>query len=201
MSLIDQYYAYHLNRNSTRVITRCINSSRSTWFITHTKRSDTCSRFLEITYQTYLISAKRTKSHRRQSRPGPGLIILLFFARAIYDEFDANAMVTDRIITTHSFRKLWLCFTIIVILAIWKSTHTSHSACTSGLNTNYQQWRNGGFGVTPAASKGNCNSHDAVAAYSWRQIWRHDKLSMIFTIIGVQKSVSVQRLLGLDGLT
>ena len=60
-------------------------------------RSDTCSRFLEITYQNYF-------------RPGPGLItnqiISFIFARTIYDEFDANAMATDRIITAHSFRQL-----------------------------------------------------------------------------------------------
>ena len=33
-------------------------------------------------------------------------IILFIFALTIYDEFDANAIVTDRIITTRSFRQL-----------------------------------------------------------------------------------------------
>ena len=61
-------------------------------------------------------------------QPGLGLIanqiILFIFALMIYDEFDANAMVTDRIITTRSFRQLRLCLIIIVILARLKSTHT-----------------------------------------------------------------------------
>ena len=40
-----------------------------------------------------------------------------------------------------------------------------------------------------------------IAAHSPRQIWRHDKLSTIFTMVGVQKSVSARRLLGLDHFT
>ena len=41
----------------------------------------------------------------------------------------------------------------------------------------------------------------AIAANSPHQICRRDKLSAIFTIVGVQKSVSVRRLLGLDHFT
>ena len=41
----------------------------------------------------------------------------------------------------------------------------------------------------------------AIAAHPWRQICRRDKLSTIFTINGVKKSVSARRLLGLDRVT
>ena len=40
-----------------------------------------------------------------------------------------------------------------------------------------------------------------IAAHSWRQIYRHDKVFTIFTEIGLQKSVSARRLLGLDRST
>ena len=69
---------------------------------------------------------------------------------------------------------------------------------TSGFNTNYQQRRNSGFDASPAALNGNCNSRDAIAAHSWRQNCRRFKLSALFTIIGVKKSVSARRLHGLD---
>ena len=142
-------YIVDLNWHSTRVLTQCINSSRPTWFIIHTKRSDTCSRFLEITYQSYSISANEPKAAGGNLvlvRLGliTNQIILYSFAHAIYDEIDANAMVTDRIITTHSFRHLWLCLIIIVILARLKSTHTLTLSVHSGLNTNHQQRRNNG---------------------------------------------------------
>ena len=41
----------------------------------------------------------------------------------------------------------------------------------------------------------------AIAVHSWRQIYRRDKLSTIFTKIGIKKSVSARRLLGLDHFT
>ena len=41
----------------------------------------------------------------------------------------------------------------------------------------------------------------AIVAHSWRQICRRDKLSTIFTKIGVQKSVFARRLIGLDRFT
>ena len=41
----------------------------------------------------------------------------------------------------------------------------------------------------------------AIAAHSRRRVYRHDTLSMVFTKIDVQKSVSVRRLLGLDHFT
>ena len=41
----------------------------------------------------------------------------------------------------------------------------------------------------------------AIAAHSPRQMCRRDTLSTIFTIVGVQKSVSARRLLGSDHLT
>ena len=80
-----------------------IHSSRPNWVIIHMKRSDTCSRFPAIRYQicSYLLI---------ELNAGQGFIanqiISFMFALTIYDEFDDNAMVTDRTITTRSFQEL-----------------------------------------------------------------------------------------------
>ena len=49
-----------------------------------------------------------------------------------------------------------------------------------------------------AASNGNCNSREG---FERTRRVKFDKLSTIFTIVGVQKSVSARRLLGLHHFT
>ena len=81
-------------------------------------------------------------------------------------------------VTAHSFRQL--CLIIIVILAQSKSTH---SARTSGRNNSDTRQRINGFDVVRVTSN---EAATANASYSWRQICRQDKLSTIFTKIGVK---------------
>ena len=63
----------------------CIHSSRPNWFIINTKRSDTCSRFLENAYQSCSYQLNEPKANQ---------IISFIFARATYNAFNTGAMVT-----------------------------------------------------------------------------------------------------------
>ena len=126
------------------------------------KRSDTCSRFLEITYESCSYQLNEPKA-----AGGHVPVISLIFARVIYDAFNANSMVTVMLCcwpynnctfvsatVSHNYSDNGTIKVNMYILYI----NTPGGGCTSGHNTNYQQRQINGFDVVPAASNVNCSA-------------------------------------------
>ena len=118
------------------------------------KGSNTCSRFLEITYQSCSYRLNEPKAAGGHVVP-----IRATSARAICDTFNAiTVMLYHWPYNNCTFVSATVSHNDSDIGTIEVDAYVVHSACTSSRNTKYQQWRISGVDVVPTASNGNCSA-------------------------------------------
>ena len=121
-------------------------------------------------------------------------IISFHFALAIYDEFDANAMVATNAVSL----SMCNCTFFLETMSHYSDRYWRNRNRRLGVHSgrNYCQLEPINMWFARHRPKPTANAFN-----SCRQNCRHATLSTIFTKFGVQKSVSVRRLLGLDRFT
>ena len=159
-----------------------------------------------------LLSANRPERRSRPYQFGMGSvsvrnsanqIISFHFALAIYDEFDANAIMATNAVS------LSMCYCKLILATVCHNYSDKLYWYNRNRRLGAQSGRH--YCQLEAINRGaltaliwfalNRPKPTANVSHSCRQVSRHDTLSAIFKKFCVPKSVSARRLLGLDRFT